>query len=204
MKSRMTMLTLGLALALMVAGLVVASNMGFRHVADFSVTSRDYWVSVPYKNHYSVAQDVCEDLGPSAILVSRFDTPAKIRQDWTCPFGSNFPVTPGERLFIRVSAPTTPVISGSHDPELAIPIGGFTVANKDHFLSIPYHAVAALADDLCNEIGPTATVVSRFDTQFGLRQDWVCPLGNNFSIRTGEAVAVRVSAPTSAFVPDHY
>jgi hypothetical protein len=204
MKSRRTLLTLGFAVALLVAGLVVAANMGFKHVADFSVAGRDYWVSVPYKNHYGVAQDVCEDVGPNAILVSRFDTPTEVRQDWTCPFGNNFPITSGEGLFLRVDEPTTPIISGSHDPDLAIPVGGFTVANEDWFLSIPYHHVAANASDLCDEIGPTVTLVSRYDTGTGYRQDWVCPLGTNFPIRDGEAVAVRVSVPTSAFVPEHY
>jgi hypothetical protein len=197
-------MALGLAPALMVAGLVVASNMAFKYVPDFSVTLADYWVSVPYRNHYSVAQDVCDDVGPTTTLVSRFDTPTGVRQDWACPFGNNFPVTPGEGLFIRVSAPTAPVITGAHDPDLAIPIGGFTVANKDWFLSLPYHAIARIANDLCKEVYPTPTLVSRFDTEWRIRQDWACPFGNDFTIRAGEAIAVRVGTATPAFVPKHY
>ena len=204
MKSRKILLTLSLVSALVVAGLVVASNMAFKHVPDFSVINSDYWVSVPYRNHYSLAQDVCDDVGPTTTLVSRFDTPTGVRQDWTCPFGNNFPVTSGEGLFLRVSAPTSPVISGSHDPDLAIPIGGFTVENRDWFLSIPYHSTLAIANDICKEIYPTPTLVSRFDTEHGIRQDWTCPFGNDFAIRAGEGVAVRVGTATPAFVPPHY
>lgn len=203
MKTRKTVLTLSLALVLVVGGLVVASNMGFKFVPNFTTPNADYWLSVPYNNNYTVAQDVCDDLG-SATLVSRFDTPSGVRQDWTCPFGNNFSVTSGEGLFIRVGSASTPVIVGSHDPSLTIPAGGFTVANADWFLSIPYHTTAAVADDICSEVGPNATLVSRFDTASGVRQDWTCPFGNNFSVNIGEALAVRVGSATSAFTPSHY
>ena len=134
MKTRKTVLTLSLALVLVVGGLVVASNMGFKFVPNFAVANTDYWVSVPYNNNYTVAQDVCDDVGVSATLVSRFDTPTSLRQDWTCPFGNNFTVNSGEGLFVRVGAPTTPTIVGSHDPNLSIPApSGFTVANTDWF-----------------------------------------------------------------------
>jgi hypothetical protein len=203
MKTRKTVLTLSLALVLVVGGLVVASNMGFKYVPNFAVPSADYWLSVPYNNNYTVADDVCNDLG-AATLVSRFDTPTGIRQDWTCPFGTNFTVTSGEGLFVRVGSASTPVIVGSHDPTLAIPAGGFTVVNTDWFLSIPYHTTAAVADDICLEVGPNATLISRFDTGTGIRQDWTCPFGTNFTVNIGEALAVRVGAATSAFTPSHY
>jgi hypothetical protein len=204
MKTRKTVLTLSLALVLVVGGLVVASNMGFKFVPNLSVAGADFWVSVPYNNNYTVADDVCTDIGPNATLVSRFDTSSGLRQDWTCPFGNNFSITSGEGLFIRVSGPTTPTVVGSHDPTLAIPQGGFTVSGRDWFLAIPYHTTAAVADDICGEVGPNATLVSRFDTGSGLRQDWTCPFGNNFTINIGEALAVRVGASTPAFVPAHY
>lgn len=204
MKTRKTVLTLSLALVLVVGGLVVASNMGFKYVPNLNTAGKDFWLSVPYNNNYTVADDVCSDLGPNATIVSRFDTATSIRQDWTCPFGNNFAVTSGEGLFVRVSGPATPTVVGSHDPSLTIPQGGFTVAGSDWYLSIPYHTTAAVADDICTEVGPTATIVSRFDTATGIRQDWTCPFGNNFSINIGEALAVRVSSPTAAFQPAHY
>jgi hypothetical protein len=35
--------------------------------------------------------------------VSRFDTSTRLREDWTCPFGNNFTVQPGESLAVRVN-----------------------------------------------------------------------------------------------------
>ena len=204
MKARRTLLTLALSLLLVASGLVVASNMAFNYEADFSVINKDYWVSLPYLNGYAQAQDVCGDLGPEISVVSRFDTPTGLRLDWTCPYGNNFALVPGEGLFLRVSAPSAPPIVGSHDPHLAIPLGGFNYVSRDWFLSVPYHTKAAIAHDICKEIGRLAVLVSRFDTELGLRQDWACPRGNNFAIRAGEAIAVRVDEVTPAFVPSHY
>jgi hypothetical protein len=191
-------------LVLVAGGLVVASNMGFKYVPNLTVPLKDYWLSVPYNNNYTVAQDVCDDLGANTVNVARFDTSTGLRQDWTCPFGNNFGVVAGEGLFVRVNGTTTPTIVGSHDPTLAIPVGGFTVPLKDYYLAIPYHTMATVAQDICDEIGPNAVNVARFDTSTGLRQDWTCPFGNNFTVNIGEALAVRVNASTPAFTPSHY
>jgi hypothetical protein len=202
MRARRTLISLGLVLVLFLGGLVVASNMGFKWAPTWSVVNTDYWISLPYRGTWSTAQDLC-DLVPNSTLVSRFDPSASVRTDWTCPFGNNFGLTPGEGLFIRVSASSSPVFVGSHDDELTIPAGGFTVTATDYFLAIPYHTTAAVADDICTEIAD-ATVVSRFDTGTGVRADWTCPFGDNFTVNPGESLAVRVSQPGPGFVPSHY
>lgn len=200
--TRKTLLTLSLAAVLVAGGLVVASNMGFKFVPGMVTPGVDHWLSVPYNNNYSVANDVCNDIGPTATLVSRFDSGTGIRQDWTCPWGTAFTVTSGEGLFVRVSASTTPVLVGSHDPNLTIPQAGFTVG-VDNFLSIPYHTTATVANDICAEVG-NASLVSRFDTPTQIRQDWTCPWGTNFTINIGEALGVRVSGANPGFIPAHY
>jgi hypothetical protein len=188
---------------LLLCGVVLSSNMAFRHTADFSVTGRDYWLSLPYHNDYETAEDLCQAIGPAAILVSRFDTEARSRVDWTCPFGSNFPLTPGEGFFVRVSAPSSPVFSGAHDPNLRIPLGGFRLALRDYIISLPYHGVARSASDLCGEI-PNAILISRFDTENGYSNSWTCPFGHDFPLDVGMAVRVRVSEAGEGFVPAHY
>jgi hypothetical protein len=202
MRARRTLICLGLALALFVGGLVVASNMGFKWAPTWTVVNKDYWVSLPYRATWGSAQDLCS-LVPNASLVSRFDPAAAIREDWTCPFGNNFAVTPGEGLFIRVSATSSPVFVGSHDDAQVVPAGGFGVANRDYFVAIPYHTTANVADDICGDV-PDATLISRFDTATAVREDWTCPFGNNFSVRPGESVAIRVSQPGPGFIPSHY
>jgi hypothetical protein len=200
--TRKTLLTLSLATVLVAGGLVVASNMGFKFVPNLVTPGVDHWLAVPYNNNYSVANDVCKDIGPTAILVGRFDSPTQIRYDWTCPWGTSFTVTSGEGLFVRVNASSTPVIVGSHDPNLTIPQGGFTVG-VDNFLSIPYHTTATVANDVCAEVG-NATLVSRFDTPTAIRYDWTCPWGTNFTINIGEALAVRVGGVNAGYIPAHY
>lgn len=202
MRVRRTLICLGLVLVLVLGGLVVASNMGFKWAPTWSEINKDYWISLPYRGSWSVADDLC-GLVPNSTLVSRFDPVGSVRLDWTCPFGNNFALTPGEGFFVRVSASSSPVFVGSHDDDLEIPVGGFAVANSDYFLSIPYHTTAAVADDVCAEVAD-AIIVSRFDTSTGVREDWTCPFGNNFTVRPGESLALRVSQPGPGFVPSHY
>jgi hypothetical protein len=202
MRTRRTFLGLALASILIAGGLVAASNMGFRWAPTFTTTGTDYWISLPYKSSMQVANDVCAVV-PNASLLSRFDPTSGTRLDWTCPFGTNFPLTDGEGVFLRVTSSSSPVFVGSHDPEVTVPVGGFTVANTDYFISVPYHTTAGVANDLCAEI-TSASLISRFNTASGIREDWTCPFGNNFTIRLGEAVAVRVSQTGGGFVPAHY
>jgi hypothetical protein len=176
--------------------------MGFKWAPTWTVVNTDYWVSLPFRGTWSAAADIC-GLVPNSTLVSRFDTMAGIREDWTCPFGNNFSVNPGEGIFVRVGSTSSPVFVGSHDDEAVIPAGGFSVANRDYYLAIPYHTTATVADDICTEL-PDATIVSRFDTAGGIRQDWTCPFGNNFTVRPGESLAVRVSQTGPGFIPSHY
>lgn len=198
-----TFLTMTLGLALLAGGLVLGSNMAFRYKASFQVPNRDYWVSLPYHNEYADAQDICAVIGPNASLVSRFDTEKQVRQDWTCPWGKNFDVRPGEGLFARVNGPASPVFAGHHDPNLSIPVTGFTHPGRDYYLSIPFSTTAEVAGDICQEV-PYATLVTRFDTQSGIAHSWTCPWGNNFDIHPGEAFRVRVNKASGGFIPAHY
>ena len=202
------MLVASLTAVLGLTGLAISSQMAIR--ATLSLTpGDDIWISLPYRYTGAVAQDVCDDIGPRATLVSRFDSNTALRKDWTCPFGDNFALIPGEGIWVRVSddltdAPVSWVVSGSHWPGLPIPMGGFTQPGVDYIISLPFHTTSTLAQDVCDAVGPTATLVSRFDTASGNRIDWTCPFGDNFPIGVGEAFAVRVSAPTPPFVPAHY
>jgi hypothetical protein len=188
---------------LLLCGVVLSSNMAFRHTADFSITGSDYWLSLPYLNDYLRAQDLCAEIGPAAVLVSRFDSETTTREDWTCPFGNNFRLRPGEGLFVRVSAPATPTFTGAHDPHLRIPFGGFRTPLRDYVIGLPYHGVARSASELCGEI-PHAVLVSRFDTHTGYSRAWTCPFGDDFPLETGMAVRVRVREASEGFIPAHY
>ena len=40
----------------------------------FSVAGVDHWLSLPYRTDLTTAQDVCDEIGPSATLVAYYDT----------------------------------------------------------------------------------------------------------------------------------
>jgi hypothetical protein len=204
MRVRRTLLVTTLVILLLVGGLAVGSNMGFKYAPTFpgSEINVDHWVSLPYKSAFASADEVC-NVVPNASLVSRFDPVSAFRVDWTCPFGDNFDLNPGEGVFIRVTAASNPVFVGSHDPDLEIPVGGFTVSGIDHIVSIPYHTTAVTAQDLCDEIA-NSTLVSRFDPVSQSRIDWSCPFGSDFAIPRGEAFAVRVGVTGPGWKPDHH
>jgi hypothetical protein len=177
--------------------------MAFKYKASFTVPLRDYWLSLPYHHNYDTAQSICKAIGPYTAMVSRYHSELQYRVDWTCPWGTDFHPVPGEGLFVRVLGTETAIFTGSHDPNLKIPIGGFNHPGRDYYLSIPYHTTATVAQDLCREI-PHASLVTRFDTQSGIAQSWTCPWGDNFAIQPGEALRVRVYQRSDGFIPAHY
>lgn len=203
MARRRAIIALGIWLVLSASGLLVASNMGLMHRASFNVSGVDYWLSLPYSSSLQKAQDLCEAIGPEATLIAYFDSDSAVRVEWHCPFGANFDLRPGQGIIVRVNAPAEVVLLGSHDQDVVVPEGGFVHVGRDYYLSLPYHSTASVANDLCDQI-PHVSVISRFDTDLNTTQTWTCPFGTNFALRTGEALLVQVSAPSSGFVPDHY
>jgi hypothetical protein len=194
-------LALGVAALLAMTGLAVGSNMGVMARLTLDTLRRDYWGSIPYRTDILTAQDLCATVGPSATLVSKFDSNAVARTDWACPFGDNFSITPGDGVFIRVDAASELLLLGAHDPGVQVPSGGFAHPLRDYYISLPYHTSASSANDVCGQI-PNAALVSRFDTKSGVLEDWTCPFGTNFGLRTGEALRVRVTEPGPGFVPE--
>jgi hypothetical protein len=209
---RKVLLTLSLVAVFVAGGLVVASNMGFKYVPNWTIPVNDYWISVSYNNQYSTADDICTDIGSTATQLSRFDTPTGFRSDWTCGGpGDDFSIIAGEGYYLRVNASTTTsVLVGSPATSVTVPPGGWAAtALRDHLISIPYHTQATNAEDICNEIsavsGTTAAQMSRFDTPTNFRSDWTCGgPGDNFSIQIGEGYMARVSSGTAGFSPSHY
>ncbi|MHC4997254.1 MAG: hypothetical protein ACYTGQ_19640 [Planctomycetota bacterium] len=202
--TRRTLLIGTLVAVLLLSGLAVGSNRAFKYTIQISEQNAnvDHWLSLPYRMDYTTANDLCA-ASPEASLISRFDAATMSRVDWTCPFGNNFPLSPGEGVIIRTQAASSPVFAGSHEPGMLVPPGGFVRAGVDHLIALPYHSTAERAAHLCLEV-PNATLISRFDVETRQRVDWTCPYGTNFSLRYGEALAIRVDAPNEGFVPQHY
>jgi len=180
------------AVALVVAGGLFASNMGFK--LNFGLDSpgsngsstglQD--VALPYNQQTSLvnAVDLRNDINltvPGAFTsVARFvkqtDTLQVYSGGTTFPVpgsNENFNLVPGEGLRVKVGLPVNYIIVGSHDPGLVVNLNGpgsnGSATGLQDF-AYPYHGTAATASDLRNEIngqggGNDVVSVARFVKQ---------------------------------------
>ena len=74
----------------------------------------------------------------------------------------------------------------------------FSTPGVDHWLSLPFRTALADAQDVCDALGPNATLVAYYDTATETRVEWSCPGGTNFSLQPGVGLMVQVSAATTA------
>jgi hypothetical protein len=211
---------LGLAACLMAGGLF-ASNMGFKlnyaltgPAAGVSATGTQT-MSLPYNQQVGIddAQDLFFDLPAQRVSVARWVKSNNGTQAYTGGGASvNFPIVPGDGYFATVSANTSYVIVGSHNPSLSIQFdapGSNGSATGTTLWSYPYHSVSTTAEQLRNEINnfvgdPNRAVVARFlRSNNGVQSYTGGGASVNFALIPGEAYFVTVSANT-AFVPAHF
>jgi hypothetical protein len=168
---------LGLA-AVLVAGGLVASNMGFK--ANFALDgplsngskSGLNSIGLPYNQQTSLvtAEDLIRDIAadngdvgnllPTVAQLGRVIRTDDSTDIYTGFSGNNFNLVPGEgsKVPIHQNAspqPVTYISVGSHDPSLAIVLdapndNGSKAGNQ--LWSYPYHSTAATAEDLILEI----------------------------------------------------
>ena len=208
------------------AGLVSASNMGFKlsyQLQTNTAGNNVNWVSLPYFNSYSKASDIVSDInndcGPGSVTaVKRFDTinNLTITHIAALPTLNNFSINPGESYGVVVSTPCTWVIVGSHNNNYD-PGGGSSIllkvnasGNNVNWVSVPYHTTLGKANDLCNEINnqngmTVVTSIKIFDTATNLTTTHICalPVINNFTLDPGKGVAVVVNQ-NATWQPSHY
>lgn len=235
-KRGLVVLTVG-AVALLVASGLFASNMGFK--LNFGLdspgsngsASGQQNIALPYNQQTSLvtASDLRSDVNltvPGAFTsVARFVKQTDALEVYTG--GTTFPVagsnvnfnlTPGEGLRLKVSQPVNYIIVGSHDPGLVINLNGpgsNGSASGQQFFAYPYHATAANASDLRNEInaqggGSAVVSIARFvrttdalEVYTGGTTFPVAGSNVNFGLIPGASYVVKVSSDV-AYVPSHY
>lgn len=213
----------GLA-AVLVAGGLVASNMGFK--ANYALVeaggaslSGTNSLGLPYNQQTnlvdaeSLIADINADAGAAVVAsVSRFVRTSDSLEFYTGFSGVNFALTPGEGYQVVVTGPANYIIVGSHNPSLGI---NFDAATTNGSLSgttlwsYPYHAVSANAEDLINEInahagGAAVASVSRFLRASDTLEFYTGFSGVNFSLAPGEAYSIVVNSDVTNYVPLHY
>lgn len=187
-------LALAAGLMLIISTAAIGSNVGFKIAIPLKAGWNNY-VSLPFYNSYTNAASILADI-TGATKVSRWDNASNSFQSWT-GLGTNFSVTPGEAYIVTVSANTTWVVVGSHNPSLALSM----TAGYNNYVSVPYHTTATNASTLLSQI-PNGTKVSRWDNASNSFQSWT-GLGTNFTLTPGEGVIVTVSG-SAGWTPAHY
>jgi hypothetical protein len=224
MKKRVFLLAaLGLA-AVLVAGGLVASNMGFK--VNYAMdgpgvngsASGTNGLGLPYNQQTSIvtAEDLINDINADAganvvASVARTVRTTDLPEVYTGFSGTNFTITPGDGYTVTVTASVNYIIVGSHDPSVGMVLDGpgdNGSASGTQVYAHPYHATAVNAEDLINEINAAAganviATVAHFVRKTDQPEVYTGFSGTNFTLAPGETYTVTVTAGVS-FVPSHY
>jgi hypothetical protein len=216
-KRRPAVVALGLA-ALLVAGALIASNMGFKILYDLAGpaggTSGTNSLGLPFHQQTDLedAADLLNDIGPTAATVMRFITSSDGLQAYSgLPGDVAFDLSPGEGYLVMVSSDTTYTIVGTHDPFLVLTfVGpGPDSSSGANLYARPYHSVSSTAGQLIDEIDAWAgekvavSVQKWISSTDGLIAYSGFTGQTDFPLEPGEAYFVVVNTTTS-FVPAHY
>jgi hypothetical protein len=211
--------------AVVLAGGLMASNMGFKlnmplYGAGQAVppsgvsASGTNFIGLPYNQQVGIvtARDLWNDLGANPdILISRH---IKATDAFNF-YGTSTDLPPngwnlaaGEAYVVKLgNVSQNYIVVGSHNPGLAIQLVGAGPGSGTNFYSHPYHGTAATARDLWNELGANPDIlISRHIKQsdafnfYGTSTD-IPP--NGWNMQPGEGLIVKV-AVNQSFTPAHY
>jgi hypothetical protein len=220
------------ALAVVLAGGLLASNMGFK--LNYTLIAQgqavpEGGVSQDGTNDLSLpdfpqsgmvtANDLRLDIGaPANGGIARFLRSTNTLQTYTGKGAvANYNLVAGDGYRVRVTGGTSVnyIIVGSHNPSLShvliaagqpVPEGGNSQDGTNTY-NYPYHSVAATANDLRLEIGaPANGGVSKFLRATNTLTTYTGKGAvANFNLVPGAAYRVRITGATNiSFVPNHY
>ena len=195
--------------ALLVGGLVIASNIGYKFIYRLTHTgvlnANDFQVSIPYNTPLANAKALL-DSALGATQVARLEPTSNTFESWAFqdPPVLNFPILTGEGYIVRIPQFVTSSITfvGSHNPGTTV---NFNVANTDFLSSVPYHTVWTVAKEMFDDI-IHAKQVARLKPSSNTFTIWAIGANpdQNFDIVIGEAYRVRVNDTPSPQVPPHF
>jgi hypothetical protein len=218
---------LGIA-AVLIAGGVFASNMGFKinkglggpqaNRSPTRASTGTQIISLPFNQQTNLAnaEDLINDIGASIVnSVARY-----VRQDdslefYTGSVGTNFTLIPGDAVYVVLSTDTPYIAVGSHDPGLSVALqgpqpnaspGGFSSGTNGY--AYPYHSVSSTAEELIIEIeaavnGDVVNSISRYLSADDSLEFYTGSVGTNFNLVPGEGYLINVTTDLS-WVPAHY
>lgn len=209
--------------ALLVAGGLFASNMGFKlnyPLASTGTASGTNTLALPFnqQTNLSVARDLIDDIDAGAgsnvvVSVSQWLRTSDGLDTYTAAgVGNDFALTPGDAYYVVVNADANYIVVGSHAPSLGISFDAAGVngsASGTNFYALPYHTTASVARDLIDEIDLAAgssvvvSVSAWLEGADGLDTYTAAGVGNDFTLVPGEGYFVVVNSSVT-FTPSHY
>ncbi|MFQ5669725.1 MAG: hypothetical protein ACE5HD_04295 [Acidobacteriota bacterium] len=197
----------GAAVSLLVGGLVVGSNMGFKINLPLA-PGQIQWISVPYTGSWTNARELVDILTNKTVSSTNPDSTNLQRTLPTSPVSFefwqfnqtgavNFSIQEGEGFAVKpqLGDPTSAIVAGAHDPFQSIPAAGPFVANLLYLISIPYHTTAVNANDILQDLpGQTGTIFRLNPGSTPSFDFWQQPTvtgGLNFPVVLGEAYEVK-------------
>lgn len=210
--------------AVVVAGGVFASNMGFKLnyplTGPVTGTSENgtNTIGLPLNMQTGLADafDLIQDIelsgGPGSVTnVQTYVKSAGGLALYDGATGAPFPLVSGEHYRVQVASDISYIIVGSHDPSMGITLTGpvlGTSENGTNTYAYPYHSVSVLADQLLAEIdaaagSPVAVNIQRYVKSAGGLDLYDGATGAAFPLVPGEGYRIQVSADVT-FIPAHY
>src|SRR5438128_2741604 len=144
-----------------------ASNMGFKLNYSMTFTAGTpniFYISFPYFNSYTVAQDICTDFGGTVASVKSYNPATDTITTHPCGGAFNFSITEGNSYAVAINANTAAIIVGSHDDAFTRSMTFNAGLPNINWTSIPYHTTAVVAQDLCTQIGGTVASIKRYNS----------------------------------------
>lgn len=223
MRKRAFLVTAMVVAAMLVAGGLFASNMGFKLNYLLSgpgagSLSGSKSLALPFNQQtnlndaFDLIGDINAAAGANVVLgVARFLPTSDSLETYTGLSGTAFPLVPGEGYQVAVSADVNYIIVGSHDPGLMVALNGPGTGGSlsgGNSYAYPYHSTSADAFDLIQEVNAAAGAsvvlgVARFIPASDSLETYTGLSGAAFALVPGESYRITVSADVS-FVPSHF
>ena len=213
MRQRRTIVAVSLvaAAAVILAGGLLASNMGFklnyplRAGSGTSVTGTNT-IALPYNRQVGIdtAKDLFLDITAAGQVqnIQKFLPASDGFQLYT--FGSgDFGLAQGEGYFVKMQTGTDYVSAGSHDPSYTTEVDAACAGSVSgtNFFAPPYHTTAATAQDLFLEIATAQNIQKFLPASDGFA---LYTFGSsNFDLTPGEAYFVKMQT-SKPYTPSHY
>ena len=225
MKKRHAIMTGAAAAAMLLAGSLFASNMGFKLNKPLDAQGTNGSASgtnnlaLPYNQQTNLvsAGDLRGDIGANDVVsISRYVTSSDSLATYAGSVATNFNLTPTESYLVQVSSDVNYIVVGSHDPGLVVNLDAAgTNGSLSGFndFAPPYHTTASTAGDLRAELNAALGLpaddssaiisISRYLPGSDGQQTYAGSAATNFALSPGEGYRIQVTSDV-AFVPAHF